>query len=322
MTGQSGFANMPPHQGKHVLCVSCRCLRRAALAVTLLALVAWWARPGPAARAASRAPSRSRVVLVGWSRGGLMENGREEISLVGTWSSASGWRNRREEDLLKLLPQGGTWTLYETGRPPVEVTADKPRWRRWREGDLQQRSVAAGLASRPPVTPGSWLAASGAACVDRRPVHLLPPTEDAVTKAVRQQLTKHHLWQSPDAHIQQNISVDLNGDGHDDRLVTVYQGMGTGPGGPVDLIVAAIAGRTGARHLTVMTEGSWKRVQRLGGFLGAQVVAVGDINGDGRCEVGIRLLSNDYAGLEVHTAVGTGTRRVLYADGGLPPDRP
>jgi hypothetical protein len=286
--------------------------RRPRLVLTiLLALLTAACAGGVAPSPRPPHASRGRMVLVGWSVGGITGTGHEHISLLGAWTPERGWRRREDEDLLKLLPRGGTWVLYATGRSPVRVRTDRARETR---GNNRVGYVSARLTTRVPLPPGMWVGALGARRARSFRVRLPEAARDRAASRILGQLRRQGYLQSREAALTQDIAVDLNRDGAEDRLLTVGSGLTASKTGPVDLVVAAIATRGGAFRLTILTKRAWHRMHTLSSFLSAKIVAVADINGDGRCEVALSLGGNDYAGLELYTMGSRGLSRVLYAD--------
>ncbi len=257
----------------------------------------------------------ARRVLVGRLLG-LGFSLYEEIALVGTWDRRSGWQNAEWADFPRLLPNGGDWTLYRLSGPPIQVASEPP----YRVVDEHGWEWFPSKLRKPTGhEPGAWLAVSGAKTVDKRSVRLLANVEDPCVAAIRQQLESLGFWKRPTAKLWRNIAVDFNGDGREDRVLTVSKGMGeilpegAEHGYWIDLIVAAAAREDGMFDLAVLTEKSWERMQKIGGFLAARVVAVADIDGDGLSEIATGVYTNDYAAFEVHAQTKEGFRPALLS---------
>jgi len=237
-----------------------------------------------------------KPILVGEANSG--------VDLIGTWTKEKGWRNASFGDLKELLPQGGEWTLYHLGHAPLTTTSGPPELRLDERG--QPWFYYTKLTKRPPHPADRWLAVSGAPSVDRGPVEMLPNQEDLRTHWVRFDAQGQGYWHR-DLKILQNISVDLDGDGKPEQLVTVEEGLTYG----VDLIVGHSQASDGSTGLAILTEEAWRDLRHFGA-LHARIEAIADINGDGRREIGIKLDSYDMCGYEIHTFDGKEFRRVLH----------
>ncbi len=237
------------------------------------------------------------------------------VRLIGTWTKEKGWRNASFGDLMELLPQGGDlkdllpqggeWTLYHLGHAPLTTTSGPPKLHLDERG--QPWFYYTKLTKRPPHPADRWLAVSGAPSVDRGAVEMLPNQEDLRTHWVRFDAQGQGYWHR-DLKILQNISVDLDGDGKPEQLVTVEEGLTYG----ADLIVChSPQSSDDWPPLGILTEEAWQDL-RSSGRLRAQIGAIADINGDGRREIGIKLDSYDMCGYEIHTFDGKEFRRVLH----------
>ncbi len=277
-----------------------------ALTVLLIGLVSWpilsvsgTMAPGGAAR--HRLPARQ--VLIGYCD-------YRDVALIGTWSRRSGWRDpaaRRSESVFReLLPRGGQWALYHTGRDPILVTTKAPHVSL---GEHGERHYYADLIK--PTGDGrdsrhrDWIAVSGEYAVDRRRLDSLPNVDDEMTRAMRRGLTEARVPVSRDARIRQNADVGLDGSGHRERLLV----FAPGPQPGAALIVVGWRTAEGKLRLSIVARPGDDLLRNE--FAMAQVLTVADINGDGRREVAVLWGIPDGMGVDLYEFSASGPKRVL-----------
>lgn len=244
-------------------------------------------------------PAHQTSVLVAW--------GGQSIGLLGTWSPQEGWRNRAGREFPRLLPVGTTWVLYGLDRAPVVSVSGPARFvpPGAEDGEDSLASYNADLAKEVPL-PGSdpVLAVSGSGPVDRAPVTVSPDSNDKETWFIRQRAQRLGYWW-PDRPVVQDISVDLDGDGVSERIMTVDAGMTYG----ADLVVVA---KRPELDVSILTEDAWVFL-RSRGALSARVTAIADVNADGVRELGIAVNSFDFGGYQVVSWDGSAFRPVLWS---------
>ncbi len=257
-------------------------------------------------------------VVIAWSAHGLVGPSlkEEEISVIGTWSREAGWRRIRDDGFGLLRTVTPVWTLYGKGMIVPRVRSTSLRVVDDEHGTRLAARLSADAAH--PLSPGVWIGVAGPVPADHRSSDFVSPAEDSAIPAIKEDLLRQGLMTRPGAFIEYAVRVDLNNDGIDDRVLQVYNGMpvsGEYPeGSPFDIVVVALGGDGSGFRCVPLTMQSWKRVQRFGFFLKTDVVAVADLNGDGAAEVVVRLLSNDYSGVEIYELQDAAFRLVLHHD--------
>jgi len=280
--------------------------RVAALAAVVIAVAAWAYANGVQKRS-PEAGRRSRTpVFVGY--------GGRSIVLTGVWSLRTGWRGTDDPSFGAHLPRSAKWSLYHIGRVPVVTAGGAPHTAQERSGQRYycvDLAASADALAHAPGEPADWLAVSGPATADRRQVTVLPTTQDSLVEEVRRRLGSPGLWQSPHSRVVQNIALDLNGDGRQDRLVTVNNGLF----GDSNFIVAAWRPGKRALRLSVLARTVTSREERPDDdrVLAARVFAVGDVNGDGLAEVAVSWGIPDGNGMDLYQFEPRGFRRVIHA---------
>ncbi|NIM06841.1 MAG: hypothetical protein GTO55_09900, partial [Armatimonadetes bacterium] len=272
-------------------------------------------------------------VLIGTVRG-------SEIRLAGVWQPKTGWRSAANADEDKeLMPDGTVWTLYSLDErqqavfnvvsgvvPPVKATSGPPHIKpRYDPVHMKNRAedfcVSAELGSPPE---GEYpLAVSGVDFIDERPVRVLPRGVDYITNQVCEYLVEEGPFKRP-KRIHQVLRADLDGDDEEEHLVTV-RGHAPAYYEPEDRIIvcsnyaiaAAHRKQSGGYAISVLTQTSQDILRGAygSGVEHAEILAIADINGDGRREVAISTKGSDWWAFEVYAFDGSQFRQVLFFGG-------
>jgi hypothetical protein len=254
---------------------------------------------GQPLQASNQESAHQTSVLVAW--------GGQSIGLLGTWSPQEGWRNRAGREFPRLLPVGTTWALYGLDRAPVVSVSGPARFvpPGAEEGEDSLAHYAADLTEEvAPSGSDPVLAVSGSGPVDRAPVTVSPDSNDKEAWFIRQRAQRLGYWW-PDRAVVQDISVDLDGDGISERIMTVDAGMTYG----ADLVVVA---KGPELDVSILTEDAWVFLRSSGALL-ARVTAIADVNADGVQELGIAVNSFDFGGYQVVSWDGKAFRPVLWS---------
>ncbi len=251
------------------------------------------------------------------------------VTFVGAWNPKTGWRNaaNAEEDK-ELMPDGTVWTLYGLNQPPLRVASGPVRlvWP-FEHLDLpaepEHCDVTAKLTRNPR---GKYpLAVSGIDFMDEGLVRVLLPQEDPNTKRLCEYLLENGLVKKVEK-IHQVVRADLDGDGKEEHLVA-FHGNIWAYYAPNDeaypannsVIAAAHMTDSGTYRVSMLTEMAQivLRGSHFGGrgVLGAEILAIADINGDGRREVVISTNGADWWAFEVYAFDGKRFQKVLFFGG-------
>lgn len=251
----------------------------------------------------------AKIILIGWSAHGIVDvdHWQEDISLVGTYERARGWRQTSGKQFARLLPAGGVWTVYELGVPPGQAVSQRAQ----PSSDIADYFVAPLKTNLRDNQPGGWITVYGTDFVDRGDVQVLPATLDKRAEMIRREAHRLGLWKSNKAEIKQNISVDLDGDSRMDRVLVID----SGEIGPIYLVLGAIQTKAGTFRLTAMTQKESQQLTQWCRYFGAEVQAVADLNGDGTREIAVRVNSCDYTGLRLYAIRQGRIVEVLQVDG-------
>ncbi|NIM06837.1 MAG: hypothetical protein GTO55_09880 [Armatimonadetes bacterium] len=263
----------------------------------------------------------SGPVLIGAVRG-------KQIILTGVWEPKTGWRSAANADEDKdLMPNGTVWTLYGAHKRPVRVTSGPPRVKPRYEPFLMRNRpsdfyVSAELASRPSYK--HEIAVAGAGSTDERLVREFPPMWYKPAK----RLSDYLLENSPlDAlNEMQVVLEDLDGDGRKEHLVTFAGTVWFYPAlrDKVDyvrnvVIAAAHTTDNGTYRVSMLTEMAQSMLRgpllHGKGVRYAEILAITDINGDGRREVAISTDGADWWAFEVYAFDGSRFQQVLFFGG-------
>jgi len=259
-------------------------------------------KPEPDAPAPLAIPSAEEAVLVGFLHPAIPGS----VSLLGWWGPKTGWQRWYAAGDLqageKLFRPGAVWTLYNLSCPgfPVEVTTEQPHADDYGDGT----SLSAKIKRLPARGCRQWLAVSSPKRLARGRVRSVPATGDATTSAIRRVLRDRGIWETP-ARIVQNLAADLNHDGREERLLSVTFGEGERS---QRMVFGAY--RNASEGLEVAEIPGARKMSLLGRSW-VDVVAVVDIDGDGRREVAVNLPMDEYSGFEVYRFDDTGFHVVL-----------
>ncbi|MBN1458466.1 MAG: hypothetical protein JXA57_02950 [Armatimonadetes bacterium] len=232
-------------------------------------------------------------VGVGLTREGAANGGRQTVVVgicttdlvpLGVWGKHMGWQPIASSTEAEDLPADCTspCTLFALGLPPRTVALADPI------PDM-------------PTLGGAWLAACGETTFASPSVRLLPNELDLRAHWIRETLkmTPHGFsyWPDhPDCKIVQNVEVDLDGDDRPERLLVVRGGTTYN----TDLIAVGFVDADGSiTKVEVLTDDAWIDYRLRS--LRATVIAIADLNGDGYCEVALKININDGVIYEVHS---------------------
>ena len=223
-------------------------------------------------------------VLVGVYHGALTP--------LGAWGRQRGWQ-AFDSNMDAVSPEWTSpCTLSKLGFPPVTVA--------WEDLMSAKQSLS-----------GPWLVTCGDAAFDSPSARVLPNELDIRAHWIRETLKMTGEWFSywpdhPDCEIRQNVEVDLNGDGRPERLLVVSGGITY----DIDLVAVGFVDADGAvTEVEVLTEDAWIEYRLR--HLRAAIISAADLNGDGYCEVALRINIPDGFIYEIHSLGRDGLQLAL-----------
>jgi len=272
----------------------------------------------PAAPPTRGSARLTRSVLIGDYWG-------DSICLAGAWIPGRGWLNERDnQGLWRLMRARKRWFIYRLGQQPFMVAT--------RAGEVFEDEhfgefFTAHIICRPPQTGSDeGLAVESSSPADRVPVRSLPLPDRCAERALLAFMRKRGL--SPRAaKITQYLSIRLRG-GEEARLLAADVKFPPGKdgnewGGSVVVMLRQVQRRP--RIVSVLTDIEEQELSEAGyklegqalAVLGAEIIALHDVEADGYPEVALEIHAVDYSALELHTLRPTSTRRVMWFGVGI-----